>query len=121
MSERTLIQLPLCREEIDVKLQGIDGQTKEYVLIELDGTARDEYLTDMSKRMKTVNGQTEIKDYKGLQAQLICMCMRNKANNEQVEINDCQTFPGKTITKLFEACQKLNGLDSDASKTAKND
>ena len=126
-----VLEFDLDLEEVPVKLKGKDGSVKEYVLVELDGSKRDEYLTAMGKRMKTVatgkfddKGKpvtiTEIKDYKGLQAQLICMCLKNKATGEVISFDDCQALPTKTQNALFKACQDINGLN-DTENEAKND
>ena len=119
--ESNIIELPLDRETKQVKLKGSGNKVKEYVLTELDGTARDEYLGEMGKRMKTVNGATEIKNYKGLQASLIAMCMTDKGSGEPVTLDEVQALPGKTLTKLFKICQDLNGLGEESDQKAKND
>lgn len=122
MSSKDVLELSLDRDVVNIRLCGKDKKVKEFVLTELDGIARDDYLTEMGKKMKTVNGVTEIKDYKGLQAMLICKCMSDKFG-EPLSVDDCQALPGKTITKLFEECQTLNGLGdiAKAKEKAKND
>ena len=119
--ESNVLELPLDRDTKEVKLKGSGNKVKEYVLTELDGTARDDYLAEMGNRMKTVDGQTEIRNYKGLQATLIVMCMTDKCSGEAISLDEVQALPGKTLTALFKACQDLNGLGDDAVKTkAKN-
>ncbi len=116
-----VMELPLECERMEIRLLGVGGKTKEYVLVELDGNGRDEYLNEMNKRMKTIGKETKISNYKGLQSMLVSMCMRHKADMEPVLLDECQALPGKTLTKLFETCQSLNGLDDKAKDAAKND
>lgn len=120
--ENKAIELPLDLDVREVNLVGKkDNKLKEYWLTELDGAARDDYLAEMGKRMNTVNGITEIKNYKGLQATLVKMCMADKASGDAVTLDEVQALPGKTLTALFKACQELNGLGDDEKAVAKND
>jgi len=90
----------------------------EYTLKELTGAARDEHLDTMRERMK-FNEETGkavgINTLKGIQTGLLSLCLYDD-KDKLVEKDVIAGWPSTTVTGLYEAAQKLSGLDEDLKK-----
>lgn len=90
----------------------ISGQT--YVLIELDGKQRDNYLNGIGQRLRhTPDGKPAgLKSFDGLQASLIALTMRDSAG-KAVPIDVIQSWPARVVSKIYDAAREMNGLGDD--------
>lgn len=106
------LDLPLCRKEKTVKLGG-----EPYTIKEMMGTQRDQWLKGMGQRMRTdASGKVVgIKDYAGLHSSLISLCLYGPGG-DLVPAKVIDEWPASVTSKLFEECQRLNGLGDDASR-----
>ena len=110
---------------LKLKSQPVELGSDKYTLEEMTGALRDGYMQDNQARFELdKDGKTSrLKDWKGLQASLICRCLKN-SKGELVEEDVADSFPASVQTALFDACQTLNGLDvkpEDAEEKAGND
>lgn len=91
-----------------------DGEKESYVLKEMTGQQRDQYLTSLSKRVSTgKDGKATVSNFEGLQAELLTRCLFVVSTNEPAAREVIQSFPASVQSKLFEAAQSLNGLDKE--------
>jgi hypothetical protein len=111
-----ILEFSLVLEEKPVKLTGKDGVTKNYVLRELDGQKRDSYMNKMKEVTIVEKGEVVgFKTFEGLQSSLLAECLFDE-DNKLVDQNTIQSFPSKVLGKLFEAAQKISGLETKESK-----
>ena len=113
-------------DEIEVELK--DPKTKEvdqYILREMDGSARDKYLGFIGAKMNlSGEGDSTLKDFDGLQANLLARCLFKLASDGErtcVEFDVIQSFPARVQTALFNKAKQMSGMDDDAEDTAGND
>ena len=106
------ITLDLDTDSIPVSLTH-NGEKKDYELREMISSVRDKYLNTIKSRMlfnpKTGNPQG-VKNFEGMQADLLARCLYDSDGNA-VPLNTIQEWPASKVTTLFEAAQKLNGLN----------
>ena len=84
-----------------------------------------EYLQRTSKRFNydDKGKPVGLKDYTGMQASLICVCLYD-SKGKLVDEEVIMAWPASTQKGLFDAAQELNGLDLNslqAEKAAGND
>lgn len=108
LTSKTL-KFSLKRREIPVEID-----ERKYTLREMDGYHRDMYLNIVTKSQTgSMDGKTiRVKNFEGLQAKLISLCLYNESN-ELVPSEEIQKWPAAMQTGLFKECQGLNGLDDD--------
>jgi hypothetical protein len=96
------------------------GQGRDYVLMELDGAGRDAYLDEMGKRSKVQGGQVVgLTNFKGLQAFLLAMCLRQVAPDgtyQPIKSDTIQRWPSPTVNGLYQAAMEMNGLNKVPGK-----
>lgn len=116
------LEIDIDVEERPVKVKRKDGTEKNYVLRELTGRQRGQYLNGMNSRLQvSQDGKvTGIKDFIGMEASLLNKCLYND-ENKLVTDNELQELPARVLRKLFEAAQVLSGLNTDSAKEVKND
>lgn len=93
-----------------------------YVLKELSGAERDEYVTETINRT-TRNPQTgAVVGYnpKDLEAKLVCLCAYTE-DGKQIPWQKWRTVPSETLTLLYLECERLNGLDRVGREQVKKD
>lgn len=118
-----VLEFDLTLNEYPVKLKDKDGNVKEYILREMDGKARDAYLTNMSGRMTVkADGKTTVSNFNGLQASLITRCLFDK-EGKQVPDTEIQSWPSRVQTLIHKECQEICGLnlDEEDEEAVKND
>lgn len=117
------ISLTTKREHIPVTISDGDGKETEYYLQEMDGTQRDSYISLMSKKVSVgVDGKVSgVRDFSGLQSQLIIRSLVHKETGKFVEEKLVNSWRASLQNILFERASRLNGLDKDAEDDAKND
>lgn len=111
----------MSRKTVDVELDGLT-----YRLREMSGTQRDRFESAaVVEKAEEVDGKREIRrvvDPMYLRARLVAMCWVDEdgtqcyADDEVHMLSD--DIPASKLNVLFEAAQKLNGLDADAVKVA---
>lgn len=103
-----------------VMLKDENGKDTEYVLQEITGKDRDEYLTFMAGQKRYDNGQEAgWKSFANVQARLIHLCLFTP-DMKNVDIAKIQMWPARVQNGLYEAASKLSGLDKEAEVAAKN-
>ena len=105
------------RKRYDFKIDG-----RRYYIRELNGLGRDNYLNSMRDRTKYVDGKPAgVRDFKGLTADLLKLCMLEADTKRLVSVNFIQSLPSSLQTKLFNKARDLSGLGKEAEEEAKND
>jgi hypothetical protein len=113
--------LSLKRAQTEVDIEDEAGKTTTYLLKEMTGTQRDQYVSNMMKRTK-FDGEGKILqmgDITGMQASLISMCLYDP-QGQLVPPTFINAMPATSQNLLFEACSRLNGLDKGAETSSKN-
>lgn len=112
MADKETLILSLQRAEVDVVLDGPDGEQKQWTLRELSGSERNKYLNKMTNRVKVgPGGATGIKSFDGFQSDLLCLCLVDE-DGKPVSKEIIEDLPSKTQQVLFDKAQKLSGLDT---------
>lgn len=116
------MEFVLERTVVPVKITGKDGVVVEYTLEEMDGKARDAYLTASSKRIKMQGGvvNTSGMNFDGLQAELLTRCMYGP-DHTPVTLAEIQGWRSSISAALFKRAQQVNGLTPETKETVKND
>jgi len=111
-----ILVVSLTLQEKPVK---IDGQT--WKVKEMMGTQRDKWMKSMSLRMRTdaAGKVSGLKEYDGLHTSLICLCLHDPDGN-LVKSDVADKWPASAQTKLFDLCQKVNGLGEAAEEVKKD-
>ena len=111
--------LNLGREE--AKITDSQGVTKTYFVTELPGDELEDYMNSVKDVVTIENGKvTGMKSFKGMFTSLLKFALLDDEGNK-VSVDKVKSWPSRTQKGLFEAAQKLNGLDADAVEEAKND
>ncbi len=108
------LEFTLERQEKPVVIAG-----QKYVLLELDGKERDNYLNGIGARVKhTADGKPAgLKSFDGLQASLVTACLRtDEGERSAVPVAVIQGWPARVVTRLYEAARDMNGLDTEDDK-----
>lgn len=109
-------------DTIPIWLVGSDKKKRKYILQELTGEERDNYVdTKWSKQVQQKDGQTVVTNMKGMAAELIHAHLWDCDSQKKVPVGEIQGWPSKLQTKLVDLCRKISGLDAAAKKEAKND
>lgn len=105
------IQLKLKTAVIPVVLETPEGQMVEAELSEMSAANRDQYLEQLSSRMR-VDSKGEVagvKNFKGLQSALLVRCLKRKDGQEFSEV-EIQGWPASAVATLFDEANKINHL-----------
>jgi hypothetical protein len=117
------MKLTTIRARVVVEIENDAGEIENFLLIEMTGALRDQWMNKTQTKMKT-NSEGKsvgIKDFTGLHASLIAACLFTAVELKPVGEAKIQTFPASTQNALFKRAQKMNGLDDESEKTAKKD
>ena len=126
------LEFSLQLASIPVTLVSKEGTKSEYILSEFDGESRDTWFDYINDRMqlskepeakpgtKEENTKVKFKRFQGVQAKLVGMCLFN-SDNVLVSEAEILKFPASVLNKLFDHCQKMNGLNETAKASAKNE
>ncbi len=115
MNEAETVEYDLDFKVVNVKLKNKQGVVETYTITELTGTDRDKQLSNMTKRVKMVNGQPTSMDFDGHQAQLLTLAMRD-SNGIAVTVAQVQEWPARVQADLFKRVQAMSGLNIEADK-----
>lgn len=115
------LNFDLILQELPVTLTNADGVAEQYVLRELTGRGRDQYLNNLTGRLVTdAKGNSRMKDFTGLQSNLVGRCLFRKDGQAVTEAELVQ-WPARVLSKLFDKAKELSGLDDDAEEEAGNE
>ena len=106
-----MIKLSLKPKRESIVLQGEKGE-EEYYIMEMTAEERDDYLQVLSSR---VNGE-QLKDFRGVQAELLSRSMKKKKDGSPVTKEEIQQWPSSVVTTLHELAQKINLLSEEEGK-----
>jgi len=108
---REIMTLDLDFNEVDVVLKGKDGREKKYLLRELDGAKRNNYLNKMTSRVIMKDGKAVgMKSFEGFQSDLLKLSLFDE-DGKPVSEEEIEGMPSRTQEKLFEKAEKISGLD----------
>lgn len=113
----------IARKTVDIEGL-VDGVV--FRLREMNGTERDLFETGVFKEEDvTVDGKTETRrkvDPMFLRARLVALCLIDDEGKRMYADDEIEMLsgdvPSVVLGKLFEAAQKLNGLDAAATEAA---
>jgi len=114
LSAQNALVFELTRQERPVMING-----EAYVLVELDGTQRDKYLTDIAARVKTTGrgkkATQSMKNFHMLQAGLVSLTLFKLSEDGKIPVMAAtiQEWPARVISDLFDAAKELSGLDDE--------
>ncbi len=117
----------LKRREYEFQVDNGDETFDSYILRELTGALRDQYLTNLNNRMRTRGGSQTIQDFNGIQSDLLACCVYKITGDEPegklVSKQTLQSWPSSMLQDLFDQAQEISGLKSQEAeeKEAKND
>lgn len=116
------IRLSLKRKTQPIILENPDtGEDEKYLLRELTGKLRDDYINMINARM---GANDKLRDTRGIQAALIAMSLfKVDAAGEEHPVTrpDVEKFPSTTQNELHRLSQKLSALGKTAEADEKND
>lgn len=118
------LKFHLALKEIPVELVETDGRTTSAVIREITGKQRDDYVADLAKRMKYVDGKPAgIRSVEGLAAYLLSLCLVDKTDDTLMSLDRIQTFPSQVQDALYKEAETLSGLglSAEAEAVAKKD
>ena len=116
------LNFDLVLQELPVTLRDAQGQAVKYVLRELTGKGRDQYLNNLTGRLVTdAKGNSRMKDFTGLQTNLVGRCLYRAGDDSPVPEKELHDFPARVLTKLFDTAKEISGLDDEAEDAAGND
>lgn len=130
-TEKTL-EFSLKLKSIPVVLEDTTGNKGDFTLIEMDGEGVDKWHGFVQEKLNLApesneDGSIKVKvksdtnlDLTGMESKLLSMCLFD-SKNVLVPEGVIQKFPAHVRTALFDAAQKINGLDVESKKKAKND
>jgi hypothetical protein len=116
-------EFSLKRNEIEITLEGENSEINKYLIREMTGAQRDQYLkVAVSKASFGADGKvSSVRDPTGLQPALISLCMIDVATKKYVDAKFVNEMRTTVQNDIFEMCSKLNGLDKEADETSKKD
>lgn len=123
------LRLDLTMVDITVE-SSTPENTKNWTLVELTGRTRNKYLAKVTGRATPVgkSGKIVIKNFDGFQTDLLELCLRNKAVDENdtpipITRDEIEALPASTQQTLFEKAQEISGLNNtpDEDDEEKND
>jgi hypothetical protein len=108
-------------KQVEVELVSKERGTEKYSIREMTGLQRDQYLTSQNTKVKfnEAGKPVGLRTFDGCQSSLLSRCMYK--DDVLVPEKVIQTFPSTVLQSLYEMCQKLNGLDTEADTQAKKD
>ena len=85
----------------------------KFELREMSGLEGGEYKNVLRSKIRSKGDETEVLDFRGLYSDLLCRCMYDQ-EGKLVSREVIDGWPESTQQALFEAAQKVNGLDKEA-------
>jgi len=124
--KKEVLKFSLALQTIDVELENPENkEVEKFILREMDGVARDSYISFISKRMKSDSkGDTQVTNFDGLQANLLHSCLfrvTDQGKETAVPMGTIQKWPSRVVGALFDKAKEISGMDDDAEEEAGND
>ena len=113
--EETTQRFKLVLKQIPVELETPGGDIIPCVIQDLPGKHRDAYLNKLGKRVDTKGGDSRVKDFVGIYADLLVRSLY-KVTTDELEpftIAEIQEFPGSVQKELYNMSRKLSRLEDD--------
>lgn len=124
----TMLEFELTRQWIPFTLVNQKtGERECYILQEMDGQGRDQYLNSTSKRaVRDDDGNVTMYDHDGFQASLLSRCVYRVDGYEESDVGEIgayvgetkavsektiQSWPASTHQQLHKQAKQINGLD----------
>lgn len=109
-------------KEVPIKLKDANGIVADYYLKEIDGTARDQHMSDMANRFAIgPDGKpTSLRNMSGMYASFLQVCLFKVGIKEPLAMEFLQSIPASVQEKLYKKAQLLSGLGEEAEEVAKN-
>lgn len=117
------LQFKLQTQVRPVEIEDDNGNVKKYELREISAAQRDRYMNSLTKRFRLDNTGKPcgIKDFEGLHASLISLCLYNEQGT-LVTPQEVNAWPAHVTQTLYKAAESLNKLDAkDEGDKEKND
>lgn len=111
----------LVRKRVSLKLKDAKGVTKQFWLIGMNGTERENYIDSMQKRVK-MNKKGDVigmSTMVGVHADLIGRHMQDD-QGKKVPPSFINSLPADVQARIARRCRKISGLDEEAQEAAKN-
>jgi hypothetical protein len=113
------LKITLVRKSKPFTVEHENGGVVNYKLVELNGAARDKWLTDQNKKVKYVEGkQAGMTTLEGVQSELLALCVVTEQGTK-LPVSEFQKWPSSALNTLFQAAQRMNGLDKEGMEEAK--
>lgn len=116
------MEFTLIRQSEPVNIKGEDGRILNCTLKEITGEERTRYVSSMLSKMRVdAQGKTTgLKTYEGVETDLVMMALHGP-DGKTFTKKEIDAFPASMLSALYEAAQRLSGLDNKAEELAKND
>lgn len=120
------LEFEVSQKEIPVTLKNPKtGDEKKYILRELSGPGRDQYMSDISRRMRYMRDGSPagMKDFKNLYAYLLSLTLYSVEKGDYLTIKEVQEqIPSSSVqSKLYDKAKEISALGDKAEDEAKND
>lgn len=121
------IRFSLKRKERMICLEDESGNELDFVLKEMNGAERDQFMTLVAQRVKAdPSGKNRtLQSFDGLQASLLMQCMFHLDESgkivKPVDMKTVQAWRAEVVNDIFEIAAKMNGLDKMAGAESKNE
>ena len=122
-----ILRLTAVRKTKTVEIEEQEGKFETYILMEMMGPDRKEYMYKSSEAIRVEDGKASGLGFKGQEIDLISRCLYQKSstvNGGMLRVNADlveKLLPSTAIGELFKVCQEINGLTKKDDEEAKND
>lgn len=108
------VKFKLKRKHEEVTLEGVDGLERLYILHELNGLEREQYLSKVQSKAIIKGGETQgLKDCLGLETGLVALSL--KLDGKPVPQSEIETWPAEVVAALSEKVKELSNLEGDSA------
>ena len=119
-----VLRFSLALAQVKVELEHPEtGKVQKYILKEMDGTARDQYLSFVGTRMAASDDAKSLSNFDGIQANMLFACLFRIDGDKEVRVpvGTIQKFPSRVLGALFDKAKEISGMDDEAETEAGND
>jgi len=111
----------LVAQKRPVVLEDAAGVRHTYELREMPASEKDKYLNMLAKRMSfhAETGRPQgIRDFEGMQAELLTRCMFNVESTKPVTREEIAGWPSTAAAAIYDAASDLNKIEGEKQKEA---
>lgn len=107
--------------EEPVKIRGVGGIIKEYILRCMEGFEREKYIDEFSAKVRfdAAGKPLGLKNYKGMETDLLSRCLWTP-DGKRVPREWVNGLPPTVLSSLYKRAEKLCSLDKGSRQAAKN-